>query len=210
MPQRRHTARARADLLDIWLTIAAENPTAADRLFDRLEERTQILTDRVAASGCRLPDHRPRCANAGRAALSDPLSHRPRWRADHAGAARRARHWERSVHRRDGVIQLIPLSSAVLPAPALGVRDAMAKGRHPPLDILAAPLSSSSRHSQRYTIRPFFASLIRPKEVCLCSGSSLRRRPLPALPEALDRLGASDGSRNGPARYPSARARSGP
>jgi toxin ParE1/3/4 len=44
VPQLRHTSRARADLLDIWLAIATDNPAAADRLFDRLEERAQILT----------------------------------------------------------------------------------------------------------------------------------------------------------------------
>jgi toxin ParE1/3/4 len=39
----RHTSRARADLLDIWLEIASKNPAAADRLYDRLEARVKIL-----------------------------------------------------------------------------------------------------------------------------------------------------------------------
>lgn len=43
MPRLRHTARARADLLNIWLSIATESPAAADRVFDRIEERTQML-----------------------------------------------------------------------------------------------------------------------------------------------------------------------
>lgn len=39
----RHTRRARADLLDIWLEIASKNPAAADRLYDRLETRVKVL-----------------------------------------------------------------------------------------------------------------------------------------------------------------------
>jgi len=39
----RHTRRARADLLDIWLEIASKNPAAADRLYDRLEARVKVL-----------------------------------------------------------------------------------------------------------------------------------------------------------------------
>lgn len=41
----RHTRRARADLLDIWLEIASKNPTTADRLYDRLEARVRVLRD---------------------------------------------------------------------------------------------------------------------------------------------------------------------
>lgn len=37
------TARARADLLAIWLDVAAADPGATDRLFDRLEARVRIL-----------------------------------------------------------------------------------------------------------------------------------------------------------------------
>ena len=39
----RHTRRARADLLDIWLEIASKNPVAADRLYGRLEARVKVL-----------------------------------------------------------------------------------------------------------------------------------------------------------------------
>ena len=39
----RHTRRARADLLDIWLEIASKNPAAADRLYDRLEAKVKVL-----------------------------------------------------------------------------------------------------------------------------------------------------------------------
>ena len=38
-----HTARARADLPGIWLDIAADDPAAADRLYDRLEARLRVL-----------------------------------------------------------------------------------------------------------------------------------------------------------------------
>lgn len=41
----RHTRRARADLLDIWLEIASKNPAVADRLYDRLEARVRVLGD---------------------------------------------------------------------------------------------------------------------------------------------------------------------
>lgn len=40
MRRLRHTARA--DLLNIWLSIATASPSAADRVFDRIEERTQM------------------------------------------------------------------------------------------------------------------------------------------------------------------------
>ena len=43
MPQIRYTARARRDLIDIWLETAEINPTAADDLYDRLEARVEIL-----------------------------------------------------------------------------------------------------------------------------------------------------------------------
>jgi toxin ParE1/3/4 len=39
----RHTIRARRDLLEIWEYIAARNPAAADRVFERLETRIRIL-----------------------------------------------------------------------------------------------------------------------------------------------------------------------
>jgi toxin ParE1/3/4 len=43
VPQIRHTARARRDLVEIWIDIASANPSAANRLFDRLEARVKIL-----------------------------------------------------------------------------------------------------------------------------------------------------------------------
>lgn len=39
------THRAREDLLDIWVYIAAQNPSAADRVFDRIEESCWRLRD---------------------------------------------------------------------------------------------------------------------------------------------------------------------
>jgi toxin ParE1/3/4 len=39
------TARARADLDDIWRRVALDNPAAADRLIDRIVARCQGLAD---------------------------------------------------------------------------------------------------------------------------------------------------------------------
>jgi toxin ParE1/3/4 len=43
VPAIRYTARARRDLIDIWLEVSAVNPTAADELYHRLEARVEIL-----------------------------------------------------------------------------------------------------------------------------------------------------------------------
>jgi toxin ParE1/3/4 len=53
-----HTGRARADLLDIWLDVAADDPAAADRLFDRLEARVRIL-ETFAEAGVARPNIAP-------------------------------------------------------------------------------------------------------------------------------------------------------
>ncbi len=45
MTQPRYTQRARADLLEIWFTIAPENPGAADSMLDRIEKRVDILSN---------------------------------------------------------------------------------------------------------------------------------------------------------------------
>jgi toxin ParE1/3/4 len=39
----RHTVRARRDLINIWLEIAPTNLAAAERLYNRLEARVEIL-----------------------------------------------------------------------------------------------------------------------------------------------------------------------
>ncbi|EFH13747.1 type II toxin-antitoxin system RelE/ParE family toxin [Teichococcus cervicalis] len=41
----RQTARARADLIEIWTRLAEQNPDAADRLLDRIAARLEILKD---------------------------------------------------------------------------------------------------------------------------------------------------------------------
>ena len=51
----RHTRRARADLIDIWLEIAESDPAVADRLYDRLEARVTILGQFPEAGAAR-PD----------------------------------------------------------------------------------------------------------------------------------------------------------
>lgn len=54
MAQIRYSVRARRDLLDIWATIALDNPAAADRLYDRLAARVQILERFPQAGPARL------------------------------------------------------------------------------------------------------------------------------------------------------------
>jgi toxin ParE1/3/4 len=41
----RHSRQAQADLLDIWLTIAADSVGAADSLLERIEVRVNVLED---------------------------------------------------------------------------------------------------------------------------------------------------------------------
>jgi toxin ParE1/3/4 len=53
--QVRHTERARGDLVKIWVDIALDNPAAADRVYDRLEERFQFRA-RVPKLGAASPD----------------------------------------------------------------------------------------------------------------------------------------------------------
>jgi toxin ParE1/3/4 len=55
VPQIHHTVRARRDLLDIWFSIATDNPAAADRVYDRLEARVRIL-ERFPEVGPARPD----------------------------------------------------------------------------------------------------------------------------------------------------------
>jgi toxin ParE1/3/4 len=57
----RSTRRARADLLEIWEHVAAENPAAADRVLDRIQDRLQILASWPKAGSAwstALPDAR--------------------------------------------------------------------------------------------------------------------------------------------------------
>ena len=58
VPRLRHTARARRDLLDIWLDIASDNSTAADRVYDRLDARVKIL-ERFPELGTARPEIAP-------------------------------------------------------------------------------------------------------------------------------------------------------
>ncbi len=60
MPRFTRTARAEDDLVDIWLTIAADNDMAADALLDRI--------DRVCENLARFPELGP-----GRADLAPEL-----------------------------------------------------------------------------------------------------------------------------------------
>ena len=58
MARVRQTARATADLDDIWLYIAKDNISAADRLIDRVTERCQGLADHPRLGAAR-PDVAP-------------------------------------------------------------------------------------------------------------------------------------------------------
>ncbi len=41
----KRTPRAEHDLEDIWFFVAQDNPDAADRLLDRIEQSTKLLAD---------------------------------------------------------------------------------------------------------------------------------------------------------------------
>ena len=43
MPRIRYTRLAEADLLDLWLTIAEENPLAADSTLDSIQKTVSLL-----------------------------------------------------------------------------------------------------------------------------------------------------------------------
>jgi toxin ParE1/3/4 len=58
VPALRYTARARRDLIDLWLEVSEVNPTAADELYHRLEARAEILR-RFPQSGPARPDIAP-------------------------------------------------------------------------------------------------------------------------------------------------------
>ena len=50
--------RARADLLDIYITIGRDSPSAAERLYDRIEAKVALLGAQPRM-GMRRPDIRP-------------------------------------------------------------------------------------------------------------------------------------------------------
>jgi toxin ParE1/3/4 len=58
VPAIRYTARARRDLIDIWLEVSQVNPAAANELYNRLEARVEILR-RFPQSGRARPDIAP-------------------------------------------------------------------------------------------------------------------------------------------------------
>ncbi|MBD2498249.1 type II toxin-antitoxin system RelE/ParE family toxin [Nostoc sp. FACHB-280] len=39
------TAKAEEDLIEIWIYIATDNPTAADKLLDQIDTKCQMLAD---------------------------------------------------------------------------------------------------------------------------------------------------------------------
>ncbi len=58
MPSVVFTKKAREDLIDIWLHIAEDDPTAADRVLDRLDDAASHLADH-AEMGAARDDIRP-------------------------------------------------------------------------------------------------------------------------------------------------------
>ena len=58
MPRIIRTPRARLDLIDIWIWIAADNPAAADRLVDLIDEKLRLLADNPRLGPAR-PDIAP-------------------------------------------------------------------------------------------------------------------------------------------------------
>lgn len=45
MPEIQRTAQAEEDLIELWIYIAQDNPAAADRLLDAINERCLALAD---------------------------------------------------------------------------------------------------------------------------------------------------------------------
>ena len=43
MPELRRTAQAEEDLIELWLYIAQDNPSAADRLLEEIEDKCSLL-----------------------------------------------------------------------------------------------------------------------------------------------------------------------
>ena len=56
----RRTAQAEEDLIDLWLYIAQDNPSAADRLLDEIEEKFSLLADHPQLGPAR-PDIAEEC-----------------------------------------------------------------------------------------------------------------------------------------------------
>jgi toxin ParE1/3/4 len=57
----RHIAQAKADLESIWLHVAKDDPEAADRLLDLLDEKCRLLADNPKLGPAR-DDIRKGCA----------------------------------------------------------------------------------------------------------------------------------------------------
>jgi len=58
MPEITVSKRARQDLIDIWRYIAADNPGAADKLLDTLDDKIDLLVDHPLLGPAR-PDIAP-------------------------------------------------------------------------------------------------------------------------------------------------------
>ena len=60
MPDLRRTAQAEEDLINLWLYIAQDNPDAADRLLNEIEDKCVLLAANPQLGPAR-PDNAPDC-----------------------------------------------------------------------------------------------------------------------------------------------------
>lgn len=97
MPTLRYTARARRDLIDIWLEVSEVNPAAADELYNRLEARVEILR-RFPQSGPARPDIAPEARGLIEFPYLILLPDYSGRRSDRSRPVWRAEYWQHLVH----------------------------------------------------------------------------------------------------------------
>jgi toxin ParE1/3/4 len=86
------STQARADLLEIYVMIGLEQPAAAERYFDRIEDKARLLKSQPRM-GVRRPDIRPSMRML-RSAVFDIVPNRSRY------GRRPGRHGRNYTHRR--------------------------------------------------------------------------------------------------------------
>jgi len=87
MPGIRRTAQAEEDLIDLWLYIAQDNPSAADRLLDEIEDKCSLLAANPQL-GAGTSGHRRRLPLFSRRPLSHPVPPHPGRHRGRPGGAR--------------------------------------------------------------------------------------------------------------------------
>jgi toxin ParE1/3/4 len=71
-PSLRWSPQSRADMLDVYVAIAVEQPAAAERYLDRIEAKVAMLRERPRL-GVRRPDIRRGVRMLVEAPIRDPL-----------------------------------------------------------------------------------------------------------------------------------------